>query len=57
VPGAVDDKITKRIVDALEKTMKDVNENPGAPDPAALRHRHRRVHRQAAGVARSHPEG
>ena len=31
VPGAVDDKITKRIVDALEKTMKDVNENPEHP--------------------------
>jgi uncharacterized membrane-anchored protein YjiN (DUF445 family) len=31
VPGAVDDKITKRIVDALEKTMKDVNENPDHP--------------------------
>jgi uncharacterized membrane-anchored protein YjiN (DUF445 family) len=31
VPGAVDDKITKRIVEALEKTMKDVNENPEHP--------------------------
>jgi uncharacterized membrane-anchored protein YjiN (DUF445 family) len=31
VPGAVDDKITKRIVDALEKTMKDVNDNPEHP--------------------------
>jgi uncharacterized membrane-anchored protein YjiN (DUF445 family) len=31
VPGAVDDKITKRIVEGLEKTMKDVNENPDHP--------------------------
>ena len=31
VPGAVDDKITKRIVEALEATMKDVNENPEHP--------------------------
>jgi uncharacterized membrane-anchored protein YjiN (DUF445 family) len=31
IPGAVDDKITRRIVDALEKTMKDVNENPDHP--------------------------
>lgn len=35
VPGAVDDKITKRIVDALEATLRDVNENPEHP----LRHR------------------
>jgi uncharacterized membrane-anchored protein YjiN (DUF445 family) len=31
VPGAVDDKITKRIVEALDATLKDVNENPGHP--------------------------
>lgn len=31
VPGAVDDKITRRIVGALENTLKDVNENPEHP--------------------------
>jgi uncharacterized membrane-anchored protein YjiN (DUF445 family) len=31
VPGAVDDKITKRIVEALEATLRDVNENPEHP--------------------------
>ena len=31
VPGAVDDKITRRIVQALEATLKDVNENPEHP--------------------------
>jgi uncharacterized membrane-anchored protein YjiN (DUF445 family) len=31
VPGAVDDRITKRIVQALEATLKDVNENPEHP--------------------------
>ena len=31
VPGAVEDKITKRIVDALEATLRDVNENPDHP--------------------------
>ena len=31
VPGAVDDKITRRIVGALENTLKDVNENPDHP--------------------------
>lgn len=31
VPGAVDERITKRIVDALEATLKDVNENPEHP--------------------------
>jgi uncharacterized membrane-anchored protein YjiN (DUF445 family) len=31
VPGTVDDKITKRIVEALEATLKDVNENPEHP--------------------------
>jgi uncharacterized membrane-anchored protein YjiN (DUF445 family) len=31
VPGAVDDKITKRIVDALDRTLQDVNENPDHP--------------------------
>src|SRR5688572_935282 len=31
VPGAVEDKITKRIVDALEATLRDVNENPNHP--------------------------
>jgi uncharacterized membrane-anchored protein YjiN (DUF445 family) len=31
VPGAVDDKITKRIVGALEATLRDVNENPEHP--------------------------
>ena len=31
VPGAVDEKITKRIVDALEATLRDVNENPEHP--------------------------
>ena len=31
VPGAVDDRITKRIVGALEATLKDVNENPEHP--------------------------
>ncbi|NUQ11065.1 MAG: DUF445 family protein [Gemmatimonadaceae bacterium] len=31
VPGAVDEKITKRIVEALEHTLRDVNENPDHP--------------------------
>jgi uncharacterized membrane-anchored protein YjiN (DUF445 family) len=31
VPGAVDDKITRRIVEALDKTMKDVNDDPEHP--------------------------
>ena len=31
VPGAVDEKITKRIVGALEATLRDVNENPEHP--------------------------
>src|SRR5687767_14218306 len=31
VPGAVEDKITKRIVGALEATLRDVNENPEHP--------------------------
>ncbi len=31
VPGAVDERITKRIVDALEATLRDVNENPEHP--------------------------
>lgn len=31
VPGAVDEKITKRIVEALEATLHDVNENPEHP--------------------------
>jgi len=31
VPGAVDDRITRRIVDALEATLRDVNENPEHP--------------------------
>lgn len=31
VPGAVEDKITKRIVEALEATLRDVNENPDHP--------------------------
>lgn len=31
VPGAVDEKITKRIVEALEATMRDVQEDPGHP--------------------------
>ena len=31
VPGAVDDKITRRIVEALEATLRDVNENPEHP--------------------------
>lgn len=31
VPGTVDDKITKRIVEALEATMRDVNDNPEHP--------------------------
>jgi uncharacterized membrane-anchored protein YjiN (DUF445 family) len=31
VPGAVDDRVTKRIVQALEATLKDVNENPEHP--------------------------
>jgi len=35
VPGAVDEKITKRIVEALEATMRDVQSNPEHP----LRHR------------------
>lgn len=35
VPGAVDEKITQRIVEALEATMRDVQDNPEHP----LRHR------------------
>jgi uncharacterized membrane-anchored protein YjiN (DUF445 family) len=35
VPGAVDEKITRRIVEALEATMRDVQANPEHP----LRHR------------------
>jgi uncharacterized membrane-anchored protein YjiN (DUF445 family) len=31
VPGAVDEKITRRIVEALEATLRDVNENPEHP--------------------------
>lgn len=31
VPGAVDDRITRRIVAALEATLRDVNENPEHP--------------------------
>ena len=31
VPGAVDEKITKRIVEALENTLQDVNQNPEHP--------------------------
>ncbi len=31
VPGAVDDRITKRIVEALEATMRDVESNPEHP--------------------------
>lgn len=31
VPGAVDERITKRIVSALEATLQDVNENPEHP--------------------------
>ena len=31
VPGAVDERITKRIVDALEATLRDVNDNPNHP--------------------------
>lgn len=31
IPGAVDEKITKRIVEALEATLRDVNENPDHP--------------------------
>ena len=31
IPGAVDDKISKRIVQALEATLRDVNENPEHP--------------------------
>jgi uncharacterized membrane-anchored protein YjiN (DUF445 family) len=31
VPGAVDERITKRIVDALDRTLQDVNENPDHP--------------------------
>jgi len=31
VPGAVDDRITRRIVEALDATLRDVNENPEHP--------------------------
>jgi uncharacterized membrane-anchored protein YjiN (DUF445 family) len=31
VPGAVDERITRRIVEALDATLKDVNENPEHP--------------------------
>ncbi|HEX6313369.1 MAG TPA: DUF445 family protein [Gemmatimonadaceae bacterium] len=31
IPGAVDDRITRRIVEALDRTLHDVNENPDHP--------------------------